>query len=286
MRKIVSAFLLLSIISPMAFGGAFDRIGVGSRPKGMGDAYTAVADDIYSIYWNPAGLSKVKRKAMALMYKDLYGLGLVDYGFFSYVQPGFGQGTVAFGWTRLGTSYKVDFLEYAENTFAFAYGANFKRPFRNFSYGIGIKYYLVDYETGRASGSGLDLALRYQKDDIALALVGQDVNTPAIWWQTGNKDTITPNYRFGFAYFSDFATLAFDLDQLKSPRARLHLGIEKWFKKDAFALRAGAFNITESIWNTTLGATMGIMKDFSLDYAFEIHNELGNTHLLSLNMKF
>ena len=37
----------------------FLKIGAGARPIGMGGAYTALANDILSIYWNPAGLSRV-----------------------------------------------------------------------------------------------------------------------------------------------------------------------------------------------------------------------------------
>ena len=37
----------------------FLEIGVGSRATSMGDAYVAVANDVSSIYWNPAGLSHV-----------------------------------------------------------------------------------------------------------------------------------------------------------------------------------------------------------------------------------
>ena len=35
----------------------FLEIGVGSRATSMGDAYVAVANDVSSIYWNPAGLA-------------------------------------------------------------------------------------------------------------------------------------------------------------------------------------------------------------------------------------
>lgn len=35
----------------------FLKIGAGARPISMGGAYTALADDINSIYWNPAGLA-------------------------------------------------------------------------------------------------------------------------------------------------------------------------------------------------------------------------------------
>ncbi len=35
------------------------KIGAGARPIGMGGAYTALATDILSVYWNPAGLSRI-----------------------------------------------------------------------------------------------------------------------------------------------------------------------------------------------------------------------------------
>ena len=35
----------------------FLEIGIGSGPSAMGEAYVAVANDVSSIYWNPAGLS-------------------------------------------------------------------------------------------------------------------------------------------------------------------------------------------------------------------------------------
>ncbi|MEJ2634372.1 MAG: PorV/PorQ family protein [Calditrichia bacterium] len=37
----------------------FLKIGAGARPIGMGGAYTAVSEDILSVYWNPAGLSRI-----------------------------------------------------------------------------------------------------------------------------------------------------------------------------------------------------------------------------------
>lgn len=36
------------------------KIGAGARPAAMGEAFTAVADDISALYWNPAGLSNMK----------------------------------------------------------------------------------------------------------------------------------------------------------------------------------------------------------------------------------
>ncbi|MFQ5605393.1 MAG: PorV/PorQ family protein [bacterium] len=37
----------------------FLKIGAGARPIAMGGAYTALSDDILSVYWNPAGLARI-----------------------------------------------------------------------------------------------------------------------------------------------------------------------------------------------------------------------------------
>ena len=37
----------------------FLKIGAGARSIAMGGAYAAIADDILSIYWNPAGLARI-----------------------------------------------------------------------------------------------------------------------------------------------------------------------------------------------------------------------------------
>ncbi|MFH1843899.1 MAG: PorV/PorQ family protein [bacterium] len=41
------------------FGGQFLQIGVSARATGMGSAFTAVADDASSVFWNPGGLVNV-----------------------------------------------------------------------------------------------------------------------------------------------------------------------------------------------------------------------------------
>ena len=40
-------------------GSTFQKIWVGARSAGMGGAYSALADDITALYWNPAGIAKL-----------------------------------------------------------------------------------------------------------------------------------------------------------------------------------------------------------------------------------
>lgn len=64
MRKILLSLLLVipCLVNAAVFAKAgtagfqFLKIGVDARAIGMGEAYTAVANDISSTYWNPAGL--------------------------------------------------------------------------------------------------------------------------------------------------------------------------------------------------------------------------------------
>ncbi|HSV96054.1 MAG TPA: PorV/PorQ family protein [Spirochaetota bacterium] len=52
-------------------GADFLEIGVGSRPLGMGEAFTAATDDINSIYYNPAGLGTMRYPVASIMHQEL-----------------------------------------------------------------------------------------------------------------------------------------------------------------------------------------------------------------------
>jgi hypothetical protein len=53
-----------------ASGAQFLKIGVGSRYQGLGEASTAVVNDVYSMYWNPAGLSGVEMSEVSFTNVD------------------------------------------------------------------------------------------------------------------------------------------------------------------------------------------------------------------------
>ncbi len=56
---------------------AFDISGWGARPTGMGGAFTAVSDDANAIFWNPAGIARMKYgEATFIHYKPYSFLNL------------------------------------------------------------------------------------------------------------------------------------------------------------------------------------------------------------------
>lgn len=52
-------------------GADFLEIGVGSRPLGMGEAFTGMIEDINSIYYNPAGLGTMRYPVLSVMHQEL-----------------------------------------------------------------------------------------------------------------------------------------------------------------------------------------------------------------------
>ena len=66
-------------------GAQFLKIGAGARPTAMGDAYTAIADDVNAVYFNPAGLTQLPAAQITAMQTQWFE-GL-DYAFGAFALP-------------------------------------------------------------------------------------------------------------------------------------------------------------------------------------------------------
>ena len=73
-RPIIAAMIFIMIMSAASFSQV-KQIGInplslnfGARPSSLGDAYTAVSDDLNSGFYNPASL--IKNKGLVFSYLD------------------------------------------------------------------------------------------------------------------------------------------------------------------------------------------------------------------------
>src|SRR5579864_4100780 len=62
----------------------FLKLGVGARAEAMGEAYSAVADDASSLYWNPSGLARIEQNSVSLMHAPYLASTYYDYGAYAH----------------------------------------------------------------------------------------------------------------------------------------------------------------------------------------------------------
>ncbi len=217
------------------YAGAFMENGGGARALGMGAAFTAVADDPSTTFWNPAGLAGVARRELLLMHSERFG-DLVDRDFAAYVQPvgwrlfggessGIGVSVIRLGiddipFTNhleddldvdddgsvsdeelLGLFALQDQIRYKsdqELALLLSYGEQ-KGAWR---FGGTLKFVRQSIGPYSSLGVGADLAILrpglWRHLDFGLKL--QDVTTTYLSWSTGHNEVISPAIVPGLAW--------------------------------------------------------------------------------------
>ena len=313
-----SKCLLLADDEGLAEGaGAYLSMGVGARPLGMGNAFVAVADGSSSLYWNPAGLSRIRRHQTMFMSGSLG----VDrfYNYLDYVYPliwgddedegtfasswSFGDedqgpsyGSVALGWINFSVKNiegRDDYgrptgnFEDKENTFIVGFGKQFGEKF---SCGTSFKYHIQKLEREKATGFGFDLGTMYNPSPAwSFGLCLQNIMGSLKWSLDGGsaKDDILLNIRFGSAYraLKDKLLLALDVEKTLEQNIRFYFGSEYQVLKN-ISIRAGSSN-----FNPTLGTSLTLpfkMITMKLDYALlmDVQEDLNWTNRFSLRASF
>jgi len=131
MRRFLSKIrysVLIAVVMWMAganlyagkYANAFLDIGCGARALGMGGAVTAHADDGTAFYWNPAGLSLIRKVQFTGMYGPQFGSladPLAAYHQLGLTIPLRGQAVIAVNWICLAVDQIPVYPELAGNSF-------------------------------------------------------------------------------------------------------------------------------------------------------------------------
>lgn len=269
------------------------RMGIGARALAMGGAYTAVADDLTALYWNPSGLAHVGK----LQFTAFYSGGMDedrDLNYFGYAQHLWRNevdwGTLSFGWLNSGMS---DFREYSldgtalgtfdfnRNNFYLGWGRAFHE---RFGLGGAIKF-LHDKVTdsslsdGDANnmGGGFDLGWYFNITEQAkFAMAWQDIYTK-IGARDAVEDTdVVPwNMRFGLSLMPmEPLIAAIDVEKTRHEDLIIHLGGEYGFEFSGDYDVALRFGFDDGDFATGFG--LGL-KWFDFDYAYVSDPDQGRT---------
>lgn len=138
------------------FGEPWNGVGIGARALGMAGAYTALADDMSGVYWNPAGLVQMRDTQAGFMTGSPYwqrdpGNIIKDLGMFGFVTTAF-RPWVA-GITAFRNFHPESLVPWQENVYMFTFVM--PNSSRTASVGLNVKYIRSDslYASPLASDS-------------------------------------------------------------------------------------------------------------------------------------
>lgn len=236
------------------YAGAFLQTGMGARPLGMGNSFTAISDDATAVYWNPAGLTQVDHKEICAAYgallegrhRGVFGLaypsaiGALGLGWMNYTVGGISR--------RDRTGQEVGKFSDSENALFFSYARGVGLPLDIITISCGgtAKVLYHTLADNRATGFGADLGMLIQGSmlkiaELRIGLAVQNLGA-SLKWNTvsGHRDRIPTTLRGGLAIGVSSLPLyvSFDLEKNTKQDVAYHVGTECWFHK-ILGLRAG-----------------------------------------------
>jgi len=141
----------------------FLSIGIGPRANAMGGAYSSVANDVTSMYWNPSGIANLNEVQTIFTYTKMFAdlnvnyLGIaVPFGNLGT----FGLNVTAFnvGEMDVTTEYYPEGTGEKFNASSYAFGFSYARFItQDFTIGINVKYIREDIFNSSAQGFGIDI---------------------------------------------------------------------------------------------------------------------------------
>jgi hypothetical protein len=268
---------------PLTTGADFLLVTTGARPDALGQAFSAVADDINTLSFNPAGLGNIRLpevgygryQFVADIHFDFIGLALL-LGNPGVLGLGFiGMGTPPFNSTADPTAAKVDA---SENALILGWGRSYERIHA----GASLKY--ISRHIGSMTGSGvlMDLGGRYRFTPRVTFAASMLNFGPRV--RLEEKEDTPAILKFGSAFrLLDHPFHSVDLSMDASVpwvslKPRYGWGTEYWYK-GLVAGRVGFIGNTVDEGFTTGGGVN--VKGFQIDYAFQPFNRLGVTHRFS-----
>ena len=304
--KIIKIGLVILFICFNLKAGGFDDLGNSARVISMGGANIAIADAPYSIFYNPAGIHKIRNLSLSTTYSNLYP-GITDdnlnYFSLSAVVPWEIIGEFGVGGTFLSSEL------WKENTFIFSYA---REIYGDIALGGSLK--LLRWSAEAAPGESalsyfgftFDIGAHYtfseiiKNSDLRIGLAVQNITQPSIA-NNGSDDAKLPmSLGFGLALVSNEYNYVVALDilrydettKIKTGAEFLGLRQEVIGLNTAFLIRVGYDGIIGSDIYSQRGINGGFglnVDDLKIDYAYVfplILQNVGGSHKISLNYNF
>ena len=304
-RLILIGLLALTSASAYAFGkndvgtsaAQFLKVDPSARSAAMADAYTGVADDIQSIYWNPAGLARLDHPEMAATHIQWFQNVKYEYAAFAY--PTKDLGTWGFAVTNLhtddinrrteDTDAPIDQFSASDN----AYWMSYAYPLTDrLSLGANAKWIRETIDSVNANAYAVDGGLLYNTDWHGLKLGGTLQNLGSKVKFVDQADPLPLAVRLGASLQPIPKRLLLSSDIIIPRDHQIGFALGGEYRKEisqglAVCGRTGYRSDTDVSGFAGVSAGGGVeIGRLSLDFAWVPFGDLGNSYFYTLHIKF
>lgn len=304
-------------------GAQFLQIPIGARAESMAGAVVGYIDDASAVFWNPAGIVKVRNVEVFFSYMDW--LTLFDHSAASIVYNvedvgAFGASLIMFNTNEMEITTELEpngtgrFFDAGD----MAIGVSFARYLTDrFSVGVTAKYVYQQIWNETASGLAFDIGTQYKLDfqnlviamsmsnfggdlrfdgpDLDINYERTDINpqsriVPGRMQTEDNPLPLHFQVGIGFDVFEyDFVKMrgAIDATHPNDNSERVLVGTEFSFF-DRFYLRGGyKFNFDDQKIAFGAGANVPVSSSaVYFDYAYSVYDLLPSVHRISIKLLF
>jgi len=261
----------------------------------MGECFTAIADDLSALHYNPAGLAQIWHPELTLTH-DSY----LDNGFYetiAYANPFKGVGTLAAGFNYLnyGSIDKRDStgtLVGSYTPFDASFNAGIGFPLTGgLSGGLRSQWIRQDVDGVVHTGMLWDMALFYiPAPQLSFGLDLKNIGIETGGYNLPSELLTGVSYRLSFGERRNQSLIVglngdIGSQGIGGVRVGMEVGLER-----KYFIRAGYSRDSQDsdlgvVKGTDLGAGLAL-GHFQLDYAFSFMGDLGNVQRLSLTLNF
>jgi len=284
--------------------GQFLKLAVNARATAMGEAYSAMTDEASAMYWNPAGLIKVRRHSVVLMHSAYLADTSFDYASYARHLRNIGTFGVSVQYMNSGEMNETNVSGQKTGTFrpydiavsmgfaAYVIGLN-KFPEERWTMGASVKIirsHIVKDDSTIAADIGI-LTPYIFDESMQIAMVAQNLMGSLNY--DVDDSPLPMTLRFGSrALVSKNLDVTFDAVAPRDNYPYLATGMEYRLNVARYltlALRGGANTRAifdyEGMRNVSMG--FGISGGgLGVDYSYNPFGVLGGAHRLSATISF
>lgn len=329
MKKILLVLILLGSVSFAQYsnlgssGAQFLQIPIGARAVGMGGAVIGTIDDATSVFWNPAGLSRVANRDAQFSYSRWFEMFDINSAAVAYTMPDIGTFALSYisvssGKMEITTEKQPNGTGRFFDANDMAIGLSYSRFLTDkFSVGVTAKYVYQRIWNETAEGIAFDIGTQYTLDfqnlTIAMSMSnfgsdlqfdGPDLNIVYLKDPANPLSRLAParlqtdpyslplHFQVGAAidiYRNNFMKVrgGIDVTHPNDNVERINLGTEIAFF-DRMYLRGGyRFNYDDEKLNFGAGANLPLGNTLlTFDYSYSVYDILPKVQRISLGIRF